>query len=55
MTSTLIRPYVVDVPQAALDDLAARLRRTVWPDELPGVSEADLLVADIAAFFTKLR
>jgi pimeloyl-ACP methyl ester carboxylesterase len=35
MTSELIRPYRVDVPQAALDDLTARLRRTVWPDELP--------------------
>jgi pimeloyl-ACP methyl ester carboxylesterase len=27
-----IRPFVVEVPQAALDDLAARLANTRWPD-----------------------
>ncbi|WP_055478543.1 epoxide hydrolase family protein [Sphaerimonospora mesophila] len=32
-----IRPFRIDVPQAQLDDLAARLARTRWPDELPGV------------------
>jgi epoxide hydrolase len=31
-----IRPFRVDVPQADLDDLAGRLARTRWPDELPG-------------------
>jgi epoxide hydrolase len=31
-----IRPFRVDVPQADLDDLADRLARTRWPDELPG-------------------
>jgi epoxide hydrolase len=36
MTSTEIRPYRVEIPQAALDDLAERLRRALWPDELPG-------------------
>jgi pimeloyl-ACP methyl ester carboxylesterase len=36
MTSTEIRPYRVEIPQAALDDLAGRLRRALWPDELPG-------------------
>jgi pimeloyl-ACP methyl ester carboxylesterase len=30
-----IRPFRIDVPQAALDDLHARLERTRWPDELP--------------------
>src|SRR3954449_7286576 len=40
MTSTEIRPYRVEVPQAALDDLADRLDRTLWPDELPGVGGA---------------
>jgi hypothetical protein len=30
-------PFRFDVPQAALDDLAERLDRTRWPDELPGV------------------
>jgi len=32
-----IRPFRIDVPQAALDDLHDRLARTRWPDELPGV------------------
>ncbi len=32
-----MRPFRIDVPQTALDDLTARLARTRWPDELPGV------------------
>ncbi|GAB2740567.1 epoxide hydrolase family protein [Amycolatopsis magusensis] len=32
-----IRPFSIDIPQARLDDLAARLAATRWPDELPGV------------------
>ena len=32
-----IRPFRVDVPEAALADLRDRLARTRWPDELPGV------------------
>jgi epoxide hydrolase len=32
-----ISPYRIDIPQGALDDLRDRLRRTRWPDELPGV------------------
>jgi epoxide hydrolase len=31
-----IRPFRIEVPQAELDDLADRLARTRWPDELPG-------------------
>ena len=31
-----IRPFRIEVPQADLDDLADRLARTRWPDELPG-------------------
>ena len=27
-----IRPFQIDIPQAVLDDLAARLERTRWPD-----------------------
>ena len=27
-----IRPFEIDIPKAALDDLAARLERTRWPD-----------------------
>lgn len=35
--STEIRPFHVDIPQSALDDLNDRLARTRWPDELEGV------------------
>jgi pimeloyl-ACP methyl ester carboxylesterase len=35
-TDTEIRPFRIDVPQADLDDLQARLDRTRWPEELPG-------------------
>jgi epoxide hydrolase len=35
-TDTAIRPFRVEIPQAALDELAGRLRRALWPDELPG-------------------
>src|SRR5215467_6496401 len=31
-----VQPFVVDVPQATLDDLKARLGRTRWPDEVEG-------------------
>src|SRR5580700_3587571 len=32
-----IRPYRINIPQGALDDLRDRLGRTRWPDEMPGV------------------
>jgi epoxide hydrolase len=32
-----IRPFRIDVPQSVLDDLADRLARTRWPEEIPGV------------------
>jgi pimeloyl-ACP methyl ester carboxylesterase len=32
-----IHPFRVDIPQRDLDDLYARLDRTRWPDQLPGV------------------
>ncbi|MGH4031589.1 epoxide hydrolase family protein [Actinomycetota bacterium Odt1-20B] len=35
-----ITPFRVDIPQEDLDDLHARLDRTRWPDELPGVGWA---------------
>ena len=35
-----IEPFRLDVPQAELDDLWARLDLTRWPDELPGVGWA---------------
>ncbi|WP_067833816.1 epoxide hydrolase family protein [Actinomadura kijaniata] len=31
-----INPFRIDIPQADLDDLRARLARTRWPDEPPG-------------------
>ncbi|MEU5943454.1 epoxide hydrolase family protein [Micromonospora sp. NPDC047548] len=31
----MIKPFRIDIPQADLDDLADRLARTRWPDELP--------------------
>ncbi|MDO3703241.1 epoxide hydrolase [Micromonospora sp. C28SCA-DRY-2] len=34
---TAVREFRIDIPQAALDDLVDRLRRTRWPAELPGV------------------
>ena len=34
--SAAIRPFRIDVPQADLDDLRARLAATRWPDEAPG-------------------
>ncbi|HEY1175602.1 MAG TPA: epoxide hydrolase [Phytomonospora sp.] len=37
MTDDEITPFRIDVPQAELDDLHARLDLTRWPDELPGV------------------
>ena len=35
-TGTPIRPFRIDIPRADLDDLKQRLRRTRWPNELPG-------------------
>ena len=39
MPGTAIRPFRIDIPQADLDDLHDRLRRTIWPDELRGVRD----------------
>lgn len=43
---TAIHPFRIDVPQARLDDLADRLRRALWPNELPGVGDAYGVQAD---------
>jgi len=32
-----IHPFRIEIPQADLDDLRARLARTRWPDQLEGV------------------
>jgi epoxide hydrolase len=42
---TAIRPFRIDVPQADLDDLRARLARTRWPDELPDAQERGVRLA----------
>jgi epoxide hydrolase len=36
-STTQIRPFRIDIPQAELDDLRRRLAATRWPDELTGV------------------
>ena len=35
--NTAIRPFRIEIPQAEIDDLNDRLRRSRWPGELPGV------------------
>ncbi|MEU1359418.1 epoxide hydrolase family protein [Micromonospora zamorensis] len=40
MTGTAIRPFLVEIPQTALDDLADRLGRTIWPADLPGAGDS---------------
>lgn len=32
---TQVKPFTINIPQAALDDLQDRLKRTRWPDEAP--------------------
>ena len=32
-----VHPFRIEIPQADLDDLGARLARTRWPDQLQGV------------------
>ncbi len=40
MSDTAIRPFRVEIPQTALDDLAARLGRTNWPADLPKAGDS---------------
>jgi hypothetical protein len=37
LTTDDITPFHIDIPQARLDELDARLAATRWPDELPDV------------------
>ncbi|MEV6431099.1 epoxide hydrolase N-terminal domain-containing protein [Nocardia sp. NPDC051463] len=37
---TAIRPFTIDIPQSRLNDLANRLQRTIWPNELRGVADS---------------
>jgi pimeloyl-ACP methyl ester carboxylesterase len=41
MTNTEIKPFRIDVPQAELDDLADRLARVRWANELPADQVTD--------------
>jgi epoxide hydrolase len=54
-TDTLVHPFHLEVPQADLDDLHDRLRRTRWPDQPPGVGwsygVALDYVQDLAAYW----
>ena len=34
-SKTQVKPFSINIPQAALDDLQERLKRTRWPDEAP--------------------
>ncbi|MCM3923295.1 epoxide hydrolase [Frankia sp. AiPs1] len=34
--STALQPFTIDVPDAVLDDLRQRLRRTRWTEQIPG-------------------
>ena len=46
----MITPYHLDVPQTDLDDLAARLDATRWPDELPDAArDYGLPLAEVRA------
>jgi epoxide hydrolase len=36
MTAATISPYLVEIPQAALEDVQSRPRSVRWPDELEG-------------------
>ncbi|GAB2521680.1 epoxide hydrolase family protein [Nocardia heshunensis] len=38
--TSAIRPFRIDVPQAQLDDLNERLRKALFPNELPGVGDS---------------
>ena len=38
-----IEPMTIDVPQPVLDDLRERLRRTRWPNEVPGATSSRAL------------
>ena len=50
-----IRPFRIDIPQVALDDLRERLARTRWPAEIPGTGwEAGVplgYLKDLAAYW----
>jgi epoxide hydrolase len=37
MVDTDVQPFLIDIPQADVDDLRTRLTRTRWPDQLAGV------------------
>jgi epoxide hydrolase len=48
-----ITPFRIEIPQAQLDDLAARLDATRWPDEIPGSGSTYGLPLPVARRFTQ--
>ena len=46
-TSTSIKPFRIDVPQADLDDLSARLTATRWPGEVNGAGTSYGMPLDV--------
>ena len=44
-SSPAIRPFRIDIPQADVEDLQARLARTRWADELPAAELAEVPTA----------
>jgi epoxide hydrolase len=46
--ATEVRPFRIEIPQAALDDLKERLARTRWPSPLPGPAWARGVPLDYA-------
>ena len=49
-----LRAFQLAVPQAAIDDLHARLDRTLWPDEAPNSTETPWAHGTSLAFMREL-
>src|SRR5262245_20529050 len=54
---TTIKPFTIDIPQAKLDDLQARLTKTIWPSTIegqsyggPGLAQMKELTRQVLAF-----
>jgi pimeloyl-ACP methyl ester carboxylesterase len=54
VTDSALRPFQLAVPQAAIDDLHARLERARWPDEAPPEQGAPWAYGTSLAFMREL-
>jgi len=54
MNGEPVRPFALEVPQAAIDDLHARLERVRWPDEAPPEQGAPWAYGTSLAFMREL-